>query len=116
MPITGRYKLLAVTGALTIFSPTRFFSPGGAAILSFSSRYKSSPEDLATKQLQISLKDINGRDRIIGRALSDIEYVRSLGGQLGQIVTQLHVNSLAFSHGEIILDKSHYKASENYPC
>lgn len=40
--------------------------------------------------------------QIITKALSDIEYVRSLEGGLGQIVTEAYVRCLTYTHGEIV--------------
>ncbi|KAL5313521.1 hypothetical protein ACEPPN_017941 [Leptodophora sp. 'Broadleaf-Isolate-01'] len=51
------------------------------------------------KQLRISLEGMEGRDKIITKALSDIEYVRSLEGGLGQIVTEAYVRCLTYTHG-----------------
>ncbi|KAH6719494.1 major facilitator superfamily domain-containing protein [Leptodontidium sp. MPI-SDFR-AT-0119] len=51
------------------------------------------------KQLRISLEGMGGRDKIITKALSDIEYVRSLEGRLGQIVTEAYVRCLTYTHG-----------------
>ncbi|RDW91785.1 MFS general substrate transporter-53 [Coleophoma crateriformis] len=50
------------------------------------------------KQLGISLEGVEGRDQIITKALSDIEYVRSLRGWVGQIVTEAYIRSLAYTH------------------
>lgn len=51
------------------------------------------------KQLQISLEGMDGMDQIISKALSDIEYVRSLEGRLGQLVTEAYVRCLTYTHG-----------------
>lgn len=40
--------------------------------------------------------------QIINKALSDIEYVRSLEGRLGQLVTEAYVRCLTYTHGEIV--------------
>jgi hypothetical protein len=37
--------------------------------------------------------------QIITKALSDIEYVRSLQGRLGELVTAAYVKCLAYTHG-----------------
>ncbi|PVH69662.1 MFS general substrate transporter [Cadophora sp. DSE1049] len=51
------------------------------------------------KQLRISLEGMEGRDEIITKALSDIEYVRSLEGRLGRLVTEAYVRCLTYTHG-----------------
>lgn len=37
--------------------------------------------------------------QIIRKALSDIEYVRSLQGRLGRLVTEAYVRCLTYTHG-----------------
>lgn len=37
--------------------------------------------------------------QIIDRALSDIEYVRSLKGRLGELVTDAYIRCLGYTHG-----------------
>ena len=39
--------------------------------------------------------------QIITRALSDIEYVRSLRGRLGNLVTEAYIRCLGYTHGTI---------------
>jgi len=51
------------------------------------------------KQLRISLEGIDGMQDIITRSLADIEYVRSLKGRLGNLVTEAYVRCLGYTHG-----------------
>lgn len=70
------------------------------------------------KQLRISLEGFDNRQevclisytrtticsrtdllQIIDRALSDLEYVRSLKGHVGELVTQAYIKSLSYTHG-----------------
>lgn len=55
------------------------------------------------KQLRISLEGMEGRDEIITKALSDIEYVRSLRGRLGTLVIDAYVKCLGYTHGKKFL-------------
>ncbi|KAG4035758.1 hypothetical protein MFRU_001g05260 [Monilinia fructicola] len=48
--------------------------------------------------LKVALEGWEGSERIIERALSDIEYVRGLEGKLGEIVTNVYVNCLSYTH------------------
>lgn len=41
--------------------------------------------------------------QIISKALSDIEYVRSLEGRLGRLVTEAYVRCLTYTHGKILM-------------
>jgi len=45
-----------------------------------------------------NIKNIDGKDEIIERALSDIEYVRGLKGQVKDIVVRSYVQSLWYTH------------------
>ncbi|KAE9364881.1 major facilitator superfamily transporter [Stipitochalara longipes BDJ] len=147
---TGRYKLIAVIGAIasttsytlmmlrwhghTSFLESLYIIPGGfgngialsamfvaltAGIehcemaIGSSGLYLSSSVGMVTgisiasallqstlrKQLRISLEGIDGMQDIINRALSDIEYVRSLEGRLGKLVTAAYVRCLGYTHG-----------------
>ncbi|OCK73579.1 putative tetracycline-efflux transporter [Lepidopterella palustris CBS 459.81] len=51
------------------------------------------------KSLRIALEGIDGREEIMDRALADIEYVQSLKGHLGEIVTRAYVKCLEYTHG-----------------
>jgi hypothetical protein len=39
--------------------------------------------------------------QIISRSLADIEYVRSLHGRLGKLVTEAYITCLGYTHGTI---------------
>lgn len=62
------------------------------------------------KQLRVSLEGTDGMNEIISRALSDIEYVRTLRGQVGEVVTEVYVKCLGYTHG-MALHLSHFVAS-----
>ncbi|KAK6609499.1 major facilitator superfamily transporter [Botrytis cinerea] len=51
------------------------------------------------KGLRVALEGWEGRQKIIEQALSDIEYVRNLDGKLGEVVTNVYVNCLSYTHG-----------------
>jgi hypothetical protein len=51
------------------------------------------------KNLRIALEGLDNREKIIERALSDIEYVRSLSGNLGKVVTEIYIKCLGQTHG-----------------
>lgn len=68
------------------------------------------------KELRISLEGMDGREQvcfifillckllmielqIISKALADLEYVRSLHGKLGRLVTEAYVRCLTYTHG-----------------
>ncbi|TVY80511.1 Vacuolar membrane amino acid uptake transporter fnx2 [Lachnellula suecica] len=50
------------------------------------------------KQLRISLEGMEGREQIIDRAVSDLDYVRSLQGRLGELVTAAYIKCLGYTH------------------
>ncbi|KAF4627684.1 hypothetical protein G7Y89_g10464 [Cudoniella acicularis] len=58
------------------------------------------------KQLSISLEGMQDREQIIKSALSDIEYVRSLKGDLGAIVTAAYVKCLAYTHSKLVYSRA----------
>jgi hypothetical protein len=60
------------------------------------------------KNLRIALEGLNNREKIIERALSDIEYVRSLRGNLGEVVTEIYIKCLGQTHGTSISFKCFY--------
>ncbi|KAN0099992.1 MFS general substrate transporter [Hyaloscypha variabilis] len=147
---TGRYKLIAIIGAIasttsytlmilrwhghTSFLESMYIIPGGfgngialsamfvvltAGIehcemaIGSSGLYLSSSVGMVAgisiasallqgtlrNQLRISLEGIDGMQNIINRSLSDIEYVRSLEGRLGKLVTEAYVRCLGYTHG-----------------
>jgi hypothetical protein len=51
------------------------------------------------RQLRISLEGRDGREEIIERALSDIDYVIGPKGRLGDLVTAAYVQCLTDTHG-----------------
>lgn len=51
------------------------------------------------KELRIQLEGRKNLQEIIEKSLSDIEYVRSLHGRLGQLVTAAYVRCLTYTHG-----------------
>ncbi|THV48021.1 hypothetical protein BGAL_0273g00160 [Botrytis galanthina] len=51
------------------------------------------------KGLRVALEGWEGSQKIIERALSDIEYVRNLDGELGELVKNVYVNCLSYTHG-----------------
>jgi hypothetical protein len=53
-----------------------------------------------------------GLRQIINRSLSDIEYVRSLQGRLGCLVTEAYIRCLGYTHGMDLLH-SVFKACRN---
>ncbi|KAF7960104.1 hypothetical protein EAE96_001703 [Botrytis aclada] len=50
------------------------------------------------KGLRVALEGWEGRQKIIEHALSDIEYVRNLDGTLGELVKEVYVNCLSYTH------------------
>ncbi|KAF7940449.1 uncharacterized protein EAE98_000576 [Botrytis deweyae] len=50
------------------------------------------------KGLRVALEGWEGSQKIIERALSDIEYVRNLDGELGELVKNVYVNCLSYTH------------------
>jgi len=52
------------------------------------------------KQLRIGLEGTKRREEIIGRALTDVDFVTGLKGRVGEIVTTAYVRCLGFTHGK----------------
>jgi Na+/glutamate symporter len=50
------------------------------------------------KQLRIALEGRKDREKVITKALSDIEYVKQLQGKLGELVTKAYVECLGYTH------------------
>jgi hypothetical protein len=50
--------------------------------------------------------------QIIDRSLSDIEYVRSLQGHVGKLVSQAYIKSLTYTHGESYTPRYHFCSSK----
>ncbi|KAF7874623.1 uncharacterized protein EAF02_008600 [Botrytis sinoallii] len=50
------------------------------------------------KGLRVALEGWEGSQKIIERALSDVEYVRNLDGELEELVKSVYVNCLTYTH------------------
>ncbi|KAA8573503.1 hypothetical protein EYC84_005088 [Monilinia fructicola] len=108
---TGTYKPILLLGAIssttaytllllrwhghTSFLESLYIIPGGFVGLSVAG---SVMQWGLERGLKVALEGWEGSERIIERALSDIEYVRGLEGKLGEIVTNVYVNCLSYTH------------------
>ncbi|KAF7872240.1 hypothetical protein EAF04_003164 [Stromatinia cepivora] len=84
-------------GELAIASSGLFLSANVGTVVGLSVA-GSVMQDGLERRLRVALEGWDGNEAIIERALSDIEYVRSLEGKLGEVVTSVYVNCLSYTH------------------